>query len=167
MDLAARPWVASYAPGVPPTFDVPEGTLTDLLETSVRTYRTGTALEFFGAATSYRELGDAVDRAAAGLRALGIRAGDRVALVLPNCPQHIIAFYAVLRLGAIVVEHNPLYTDRELRHQFEDHGATVAIVWDRVARQVQQLPADIPRCPCRAGWPCACPSAGPGRRGRH
>lgn len=144
MDLAARPWVASYAPGVPPTFDVPEGTLTDLLETSVRTYRTGTALEFFGAATSYRELGDAVDRAAAGLRALGIRAGDRVALVLPNCPQHIIAFYAVLRLGAIVVEHNPLYTDRELRHQFEDHGATVAIVWDRVARQVQQLPADIP-----------------------
>ena len=144
MDLAARPWVESYAPGVPRSFEVPEGTLSDLLEASVRTYAKGTALEFFGAPTSYRELGDAVARAAAGLRALGVGTGDRVALVLPNCPQHIVAFYAVLRLGAIVVEHNPLYTDRELRHQFEDHGAKVAIVWDRVAPRVQRLPADIP-----------------------
>ena len=69
--------------------------------------------------------------AAAGLRDLGVRAGDPVAIVLPNCPQHIIAFYAVLRLGAVVVEHNPLYTPRELRKQFEDHGARVAIAWDR------------------------------------
>ncbi|WP_298254509.1 long-chain-fatty-acid--CoA ligase [uncultured Arthrobacter sp.] len=143
MDLAARPWLASYAPGVPTTFDVPEGTLTDVLEASVGTYGATTALEFFGASTSYRELGDAVDRAAAGLKALGVTHGDRVALVLPNCPQHIIAFYAVLRLGAIVVEHNPLYTDRELRHQFEDHGAKLAIVWDRVAPRIQRFPADI------------------------
>jgi len=63
--------------------------------------------------------------------------------VLPNCPQHVAAFYAVLRLGAVVVEHNPLYTPRELRHQFEDHGATVAIVWDKVAATVQDLPADL------------------------
>ncbi|RJT77303.1 long-chain fatty acid--CoA ligase [Arthrobacter cheniae] len=144
MNLAARPWVASYAPGVAASFDVPEGTLPDLLEDSVRTYGRATALEFFGATTTYLELGDAVGRAAAGLRSLGVTAGDRVALVLPNCPQHIIAFYAVLRLGAIAVEHNPLYTDRELRHQFEDHGAKVAIVWDRVAPRVQRLPADIP-----------------------
>jgi long-chain acyl-CoA synthetase len=66
-----------------------------------------------------------------------------VALVLPNCPQHIAAFYAVLRLGAIVVEHNPLYTDRELRHQFEDHGAKVAVVWDKVVPQIQRLPRDV------------------------
>ncbi|OUM41203.1 long-chain-fatty-acid--CoA ligase [Arthrobacter sedimenti] len=144
MDLAARPWMASYAPGVPRSFDVPDGTLSDLLDSSVRTYGTATALEFFGAPTTYRTLGEAVARAAAGLRSLGVTAGDRVALVLPNCPQHIIAFYAVLRLGAIVVEHNPLYTDRELRHQFEDHGAKVAIVWDRVAARVQRLPQDIP-----------------------
>ncbi|THJ66705.1 long-chain fatty acid--CoA ligase [Arthrobacter echini] len=143
MDLAARPWLASYAPGVPTTFEVPAGTLTDMLDTSVRTYGDAKALEFFGAATSYRELGGAVARAAAGLKSLGVRAGDRVALVLPNCPQHIIAFYAVLRLGAIVVEHNPLYTDRELRHQFEDHGARIAIVWDRVVPRVQRMPADI------------------------
>lgn len=144
MDLAARPWVASYAPGVPRSFAIPDGTLTDLVDDAVAAHGEQDALEFFGASTTYRELGDAVARAAAGLKALGVDAGDRVALVLPNCPQHIIAFHAVLRLGAIVVEHNPLYTDRELRHQFEDHGATVAVVWDRVVPRVQQLPADIP-----------------------
>jgi long-chain acyl-CoA synthetase len=144
MDLAARPWVESYAPGVPRSFEVPEGTLSDLFDSSVATYGRKDALEFFGASMSYRQVGDAVARAAEGLRALGVSAGDRVALVLPNCPQHIIAFHAVLRLGAIVVEHNPLYTDRELRHQFEDHSAKVAVVWDRVVPRVQRLPGDIP-----------------------
>jgi long-chain acyl-CoA synthetase len=62
---------------------------------------------------------------------------------LPNCPQHVVAFYAVLRLGAIVVEHNPLYTDRELRHQFEDHGTRVAIVWDKVYESVRTFPKDM------------------------
>lgn len=139
----ARPWVASYAPDVPATVEVPEGSLSHLIEESVRTYGSHVALEFFGATTTYSELGDQIARAAEGLRKLGVKKGDRVALVLPNCPQHVAAFYAVLRLGAIVVEHNPLYTPRELRHQFEDHGATVAIVWDKVARTVQELPADL------------------------
>jgi long-chain acyl-CoA synthetase len=66
-----------------------------------------------------------------------------VALVLPNCPQHIVAFYAVLRLGAIVVEHNPLYTPRELRHQFEDHEAKVVIAWNNVVASLQDFPADV------------------------
>jgi long-chain acyl-CoA synthetase len=113
------------------------------MDSSVRRYGRKTALEFFGARTSYRELGAAISRAAAGLKKLGVRAGDRVALVLPNCPQHIIAFHAALRLGAVVVEHNPLYTNRELRHQFEDHGATVAVVWDKAVEKVRQLPADV------------------------
>src|SRR3546814_8593914 len=64
--------------------------------------------EFFGAETTYAELGDQIARVAEGLRRLGVQAGDRVAIVLPNCPQHVVAFYAVLRLGAVVVEHNPL-----------------------------------------------------------
>ena len=144
MDFSDRPWVSSYAPDVPRAFEVPAGSLSDLLEDSVRTYRRMVALEFFGASTTYGDLGRAVAQAAEGLRSLGVTAGDRVALVLPNCPQHVIAFYAVLRLGAVVVEHNPLYTDRELRHQFEDHGAEVAIVWDKVAPRIQRLPEDIP-----------------------
>ena len=110
-----RPWTEHYGPGVPADLRLPEGSLVDLMDSSVRRFGLKTALEFFGAQTSYRELGALIGRAAAGLRKLGVRAGDRVALVLPNCPQHIVAFHAVLRLGAIVFEQNPLYTDRELR----------------------------------------------------
>lgn len=140
---SAKPWVSGYAPDVPAEVETPDGSLSHLIEESVQTYGKHVALEFFGATTSYAELGDQIGRAAEGLRALGVSKGDRVALVLPNCPQHVAAFYAVLRLGAVVVEHNPLYTPRELRHQFEDHGATVAIVWDKVAATVQDLPADL------------------------
>jgi long-chain acyl-CoA synthetase len=140
---SARPWVAGYAQGVPAEVDIPAGSLSHLIEESVQTYGKHVALEFFGATTTYAELGDQIARAAEGLRKLGVSKGDRVALVLPNCPQHVAAFYAVLRLGAVVVEHNPLYTPRELRHQFEDHGATVAIVWDKVAATIQDLPADL------------------------
>jgi long-chain acyl-CoA synthetase len=122
---------------------LPKGSLVDLVDRSVRRYGSKTAMEFFGARTSYRELGKLISRAAAGLKKLGVKAGDRVALVMPNCPQHVVAFHAVLRLGAVVVEHNPLYTDRELRHLFEDHGAAVAIVWDKAVERVRQLPADV------------------------
>ena len=140
----ARPWTRHYSDGVLERFRLPEGSLVDMVEESISRYGSRTALQFFGATTSYADLGDQISRAAAGLKKLGVGKGDRVAIVLPNCPQHIVAFYAVLRLGAVVVEHNPLYTDRELRHQFEDHGATVAVVWDKTVDQVQRMPADIP-----------------------
>lgn len=138
-----RPWLASYAEGVPGEVSIPSGSLYDLLAASVSEFGDHVALEFFRATTTYRELGDQISRAAEGLRALGVTAGDRVAIVLPNCPQHVVAFYAVLRLGAIVVEHNPLYTPRELRHQFEDHGATVAIAWTNVVATLQAFPDDV------------------------
>lgn len=140
---ASRPWLSSYAEGVPHEIDEPSQTLSEMIAESVRRYGKNTALEFFGAQTTYRELGDQIARAAEGLRRLGVTAGDRVALVLPNCPQHVIAFYAALRLGAIVIEHNPLYTARELRHQFEDHGARFAIVWDKIADLVADFPSDL------------------------
>ena len=140
---ASRPWSSSYAEGVPLDIDEPSQTLPDMLAASVAQFGKKTALEFFGAPTTYRELGDQVSRAAEGLRRLGVRAGDRVALVLPNSPQHVVAFYAALRLGAIVIEHNPIYTPRELRHQFEDHGARFAIVWDKLADTVAEFPADL------------------------
>ena len=142
-DFSSQPWLASYADGVPATIDPPTQTLVDMLDVSVRRHRRRVALEFFGAETTYAELGDQVARAANALRKLGVRRGDRVALVLPNCPQHVVAFYAILRIGAIAIEHNPLYTERELRHQFEDHGAKVAIVWDKVSGTVVAFPPDV------------------------
>ncbi len=131
-----RPWLASYAPGVPSDIEVPDGSLVDLLDRSVERFPHRTALDFFGAQTSYRELGEQVARAARALRGLGVSAGDRVAIALPNCPQHVVAFYAVLRLGAIVVEHNPLYTREEIEYQLGDHEPIVAIVWDKIAATV-------------------------------
>ncbi len=142
-DATDRPWLSSYAPGVPHELEPSTGSLVDIIVRSAEQYPDNIALEFFGATTTYRELADQVTRAAEGLRRLGVRKGDRVALVLPNCPQHVAAFYAALRLGAIVVEHNPLYTPRELRHQFEDHGAKVVIAWDKVVSTIQAFPEDV------------------------
>ena len=138
-----RPWTSSYAPGVPDDLDEQTGSLVDIVDASTRNYPDAPALQFFGRTTTYARLSADIARAAGALAARGVRAGDRVAIVLPNCPQHIVAFYAVLRLGAVVVEHNPLYTARELRKQFEDHGAQHAIVWSKVVRTVQDLPADL------------------------
>lgn len=138
-----RPWLDSYAPGVPHEIDLPTGSLAELMTESVTTYPQNVAIEFFGRETTYADLGDQIERAAEGLRRLGVKHGDTVALVLPNCPQHVVAFYAVLRLGAIVIEHNPLYTPRELRHQFEDHGAKVVIAWDKVVATIQAFPEDV------------------------
>jgi long-chain acyl-CoA synthetase len=138
-----RPWAGSYAPGVPLDIVVPEESLVDLLDRSVERFGDLVALDFFGATTSYAQLGDQVSRAAEGLRRRGVGPGDRVALVLPNCPQHVVAFYAVLRLGAIVVEHNPLYTEEEMRFQLHDHRPTAIIAWDKVAPMVQGIAADL------------------------
>ena len=109
-DGLERTWLKHYAEGVPADVEVSDASLVDLLERSVERFGPNVALEFFGAETTFAELGRQVRAAAEGLRQLGVAAGDRVAIVLPNCPQHIVAFYAVLRLGAVVVEHNPLYT---------------------------------------------------------
>lgn len=142
-DHARRPWVQNYQPGVAAEIELPTESLVAMFERSVREAGDTPAMEFFGRQTSYRKLGEQVARAAEGLRRLGVRAGDRVALILPNCPQHVVAFYAVLRLGAVVVEHNPLYTSRELRHQFEDHRARVVIALNKVVPAIQEFPADI------------------------
>lgn len=144
MDNTAAPaWVANYQPGVPAQIELPTQSLSHMFERSVREAGQSPATEFFGRQISYAQLGEQVLQAAEGLRKLGVKAGDRVALILPNCPQHVVAFYAVLRLGAVVVEHNPLYTSRELRHQFEDHQARVVIAWDKVVSSVQKFPADV------------------------
>lgn len=134
-----RAWNRFYADGTPVDIEVPDGSLIDMLNGTVERFGDKVAVEYFGATTTYTQLHRAVQRVAGGLAELGVRAGDRVGIVLPNAPQHLIAFYAVLRLGAVVVEHNPLYTTDELRTQFLDHGATTIIAWDKVAGTVQQL----------------------------
>ena len=139
--LSGRQWLASYAPGVPADVQLPVESLPEMLAASGRRYGSRVALDFFGTETTYAELADRVDRAAEALRVAGVTAGDRVALVLPNCPQHVVAFYATLRLGGIVVEHNPLYTATELWHQLSDCGATFVVCWDKTAAVIDGLRA--------------------------
>jgi long-chain acyl-CoA synthetase len=134
-----RPWLDIYPPGVPADIIPPTAPLTTLLYRAVRRYGPRTALDFMGATTTYRDLGRQVAQASEALRRLDVAAGDRVALVLPNCPQHVVAFYAVLRLRAIVVEHNPLYTADELAHQLADSGARFVICWGKLAGTIQAI----------------------------
>ncbi|WP_206313519.1 AMP-binding protein [Streptomyces coryli] len=140
-DVAAAesqaPWLRFYPAGVPHRVAIPDVPLTALLDDAARDHGGRTALVFFGRRIRYRALQRAADRFAAGLRRLGVEPGDRVALVLPNCPQFAVAFFGTLRAGAVAVPVNPLYTERELRHQLADCGAVVAVafegVWERMA----------------------------------
>ena len=137
-----KPWVAHYPPGVPATYVFPTTPVTRLLDDAAASYPTHVALGFLGAKTTYKELKDHVDRFAGALQGLGVQKGDRVALVLPNCPQNVIAFFAAMRLGAVVVEHNPLYTEPELAHQLADCGAKVVVCLDRVYDKVAKVKKD-------------------------
>ncbi|MEV4676996.1 MULTISPECIES: AMP-binding protein [Actinomadura] len=125
------PWRRRYPAGVPGELDIPDVPVTRLLDDAADRYPRKPALIFFGRRLSYRELREAADRFADGLHRLGVQPGDRVALILPNCPQMVIAFYGVLRRGAIAVQHNPLYTEEEMLRQLADCGARVAVVLDR------------------------------------
>ncbi|MBW3069716.1 AMP-binding protein [Actinomyces sp. 594] len=120
-----------YQPNIPAVIDVPEGPLGELLCTAAEFYGDRVALDFMGATLTYRELLEASERAASMLRRAGVRAGDRVALLMPNCPQHVVAIYGALRLGAIVAEHNPLAPPQEIRAQLAHHGARVVIAWEK------------------------------------
>jgi long-chain acyl-CoA synthetase len=142
-----RPWLAAYPPDVPADHDFPKVPLTRLLDDAADAFPGTIALSTFalssvGNRMTYRALRDAVDRLAGGLAGVGVRAGQRVALVLPNCPQHVIAFFAVLRLGATVVQCNPVASADELRAQFVDSGASVVVCLDRVAATVLKVRPD-------------------------
>jgi len=139
---ADRFWLAAYPADVPADLPPIEGTLVDVLDATVQAFPTNAALEFFGRETTYEELGRQVALTAEGLRRLGVGRGDRVAIVLPNCPQAVIALYATLRLGAIAVLHNPTYTAPELRTILRDHGARIAVVWSKLADLVAGLAAE-------------------------
>src|SRR5438477_9058319 len=128
-----RPWFASYPEGVPKTLEpYPEKSLFSILEESASRFPDRPAIAWFGRHMSYRELLREVERLSALLAKIGVKQGDRVGLILPNCPQYVIAYYATVRLGAIIVGNNPLYTSRELTHQLNDAGRHRVVVLDQL-----------------------------------
>jgi long-chain acyl-CoA synthetase len=105
----------------------PTTTLPQLLEQTAATSSRATALYYFGTTISYEQLQDQVNRLAAGLQTLGVEKGDRVALMMPNCPQFVISYFGALRAGAIVTATSSMYTAREVTHQWNDAGVKILI----------------------------------------
>lgn len=116
---------------VPYEVPVPETSLYELLDTAARLYPDRVALDYFGATTTYEQVRDQVLRAARVLHEAGVRAGDTVAIALPNCPQAFVAFYACMRIGAVAAQHNPLAPAAQINGQIMRHGGRVAIVWEK------------------------------------
>jgi long-chain acyl-CoA synthetase len=142
--IATRGWTKHYDPMVPATLHYPTIPLTALMRQTVKRHPAAIATIFFGAKRSYASLFRDVRRFAAGLQRLGVRKGDRVALVLPNCPQFLIAFWGALEAGATVVPTNPLYTAREIEHQLADCGAETVVVLSRLYPVVKQARGGTP-----------------------
>ena len=125
-DHVAAPGRSGPAPGL----TIWASTATELLDRAARLHGDRPAILFLGRRWSYAELAQSVERVAAGLQALGIGKGDRVGLCLPNTPFFVIAYYAALKIGAVVVNYNPLYVERELENQIRDSGTRVMFVID-------------------------------------
>ena len=141
---ASRPWLAHYG-SVPPTLaPYPERPLDASVRDAAARWGDRPALTFAGAATSFAELDAAVERFAAALQHLGVRPGDRVALLLPNCPQFAVAFYGALRAGATAVGINPLYTPRELAHVLRDAGAATLVALAPLVRTFDAIEGETP-----------------------
>lgn len=143
--MTDRPWLGSYPQGVPADIDPSRyPSLVALMEESFTKYADRTAYSFMGKDVSYGET-DKLSRAfAAYLQGLALAKGDRVAVMMPNCPQYPIAVAAILRAGLILVNVNPLYTPRELEHQLKDSGAKAIVIMENFGTTLQQCIAATP-----------------------
>ena len=148
------PWFAKYEKGVPQTIDIPNIPLQQILTDSVRKFPNHIAVRMvlkylplglsIQSKLTYTQLNEASERFAAGLQKLGVRKGDRVALMLPNLPQYVIAYFGTLKAGATLVNTNPTYTARELEHQLKDSGAETIVMitglYERLAPVKEHTP---------------------------
>src|SRR6476620_4596500 len=150
-----HPWLHFYDPATPHTLTYPDVTLDHFLDEAARNHPDRTAITFvlkyalggrlrIGGRLTYRRLRAQADGFAAALDELGVRKGDRIALMLPNSPQFVIAFFAALRLGAIVVNTNPTYTAPELQHQLADSGAETIVLLNLFLPRLRKAQAGLP-----------------------
>ena len=138
MDLTSR-LRALYAPGVAYEIATPAQPIPEMVLEVASRYPKRAAIDFFARQLTYAELAAQMRRCAGALHQAGVRPGDRVALVMPNCPQHAVAVLGTMLLGAIVVEHNPLAPSGELQGEYERHGARVTIAWSKTLEKLSFL----------------------------
>ena len=134
-----KPWLTSYEKGVPATMEYEDICLPAILERTASQFPNNMALLFQGYQMTFRQLDDMVNRFAACLHDFGIKKGDSVAILLPNVIPCVVANYAILKLGGITVMNNPLYSDRELKHQFNDADSKVLITIDLLGNRMIDL----------------------------
>jgi long-chain acyl-CoA synthetase len=138
-----RPWLRSYPLGVPEAYAYPLVPLTRFLDDAAQDFPETTAVEFCGLQLSYQQLLDQVDRLAAAFQSLGLTRG-RIALMLPNCPQHVIAMFAALRIGATVVEVDPLQDTEDLGRQLAETAVAAIVFLDPYFSKLDQLKGRLP-----------------------
>ncbi|TWI12743.1 long-chain fatty acid--CoA ligase [Aerolutibacter ruishenii] len=140
----ARPWLAQYPSGIPSEIDVDEfPSIVSVLDTAIANYRDRPGFANLGKTLTYGDIDKLSAQFAAYLLGeLKLKKGDRVAIMMPNCLQYPIATFGILRAGLTVVNTNPMYTARELRHQLVDSGASVILVMDNFGHTVQEVLAD-------------------------
>jgi len=143
--MMEKPWLSSYPPGVPANIDLGAyHSIVDILEESCNKYKDRMAYHNMGAELSYGELDYLTRNFAASLQNMGLQQGDRIALMMPNILQYPVALFGALRAGLIVVNTNPMYTARELRHQLVDSGAKAIVVVENFASVLQSVRDEVP-----------------------
>jgi long-chain acyl-CoA synthetase len=133
-----RPWLKFYLKEVPADVKIPEKSAVETFDEATDKWKDRTALVFYGRKISYRELRDHVDRFATAMQDLGVKKGDRVALLLLNSPQFIIAYFGAMKAGAILTAISPVYVSPEIKHQIEDSGARIIICQDILYENVER-----------------------------
>ncbi|KXH87262.1 long-chain-fatty-acid--CoA ligase [Sporosarcina sp. HYO08] len=140
--MTSKPWLQFYPPEISTSIDYERIPIQAYLTRAATKFPTKTAIHFMGKELTYKEFYETALKFANYLQSIGIERGDRVAIMLPNCPQNAVAFYGILYCGAVVVQTNPLYTERELAYQMKDSGAkaiiSLDILYPRISKIVQQ-----------------------------
>ncbi|HKH09540.1 MAG TPA: long-chain fatty acid--CoA ligase [Rubrobacter sp.] len=137
-----KPWLKVYQGHVEEETEIFDGSLHDLFRMAAERHRGKTALTFYGTTFEFERLQALVEKMAGSLAASGVGKGDRVALMLPNCPQYVIGFFAAVRLGAIVTQLNPMYVEREIEHILTDSGAETIVVYKDMYPRVRSILPD-------------------------
>ena len=140
--MTAKPWLSQYPPEIPHNLSYESIPVQEYLTRAYQEYPEKVAIHFMGRDMTYRELYESSLKFANYLSSLGIGKGDRVAIMLPNCPQNVIGYYGILYAGGIVVQTNPLYMEREVAYQMKDSGAkailSLDILYPRISKVVKE-----------------------------
>lgn len=134
-----KKWLSVYPDSISKEIKVPEFPMQRILQNACQAYPNNTAITFYGRKISYQELFHASQAFASALQKKGVQKGDRVAIMLPNCPQYVIAYYGSLTTGAIITQINPMLVERELQHILQDSGAETIVVLDGLYPKVKSV----------------------------